>query len=374
MIAQHALDHGAQIGGRRRGRGLRTVRVLQARPVGDHATARDRAAGEQRDGAGAVIGAVGAVDARGAAELGDATTIAVSLQRAPSPRSNSANASSRPPSSCASRPDRAAFVGVGVPAVEGERGDARAVVGAPSAARRRAPPAHRRDRHCRPAVGFMSSPVAACLELQALRQRVRERGIAVPIEIEQPRRGVVVGLRQRDRRPADRRRRRRAAPAAWSGRPPARRSTRSPCGSASSARLSQPDCTPARTGIAAFQHVLAVEMRAVAIGRRRRHGRPRPACRVQPREIRHRRMQAEEAVEHERRMRPVRGQRDRAVQRGIIGIADRRHGGKSIERAAQDHDDQPRIAAVRGAREFRQVRPGGERGAAEQERAPRRRK
>ena len=73
-------------------------------------------------------------------------------------------------------------------------------------------------------------------------------------------------------------------------------------------------------------------------------------------------------------MRPVRGQRDRAVERGIIGIADRRHGGKSIERAAQDHHDQPRVAAIRGAREFRQVRPGGEGGAAEQERAPRRRK
>ena len=35
----------------------------------------------------------------------------------------------------------------------------------------------------------------------------------------------------------------------------------------------------------------------------------------------------------------------RSNQAGIIGVTDRRHGGEPIERAAQDYDDQPRIAA-----------------------------
>src|SRR5205085_9599553 len=46
-------------------------------------------------------------------------------------------------------------------------------------------------------------------------------------------------------------------------------------------------------------------------------------------------------------------------------------GGKAIERAAQDHDDQARIAPIGGAREFRQIGPGRKRGAAEQQRATR---
>src|ERR1700722_16434204 len=55
----------------------------------------------------------------------------------------------------------------------------------------------------------------------------------------------------------------------------------------------------------------------------------------------------------------------------IIGVACRRDGGQPIQLAAQDHDDQPGIAAVGGACEFRQIGPGGDRGAAEQQRAAR---
>ena len=44
---------------------------LEAGPVGDDASALQRAAHEHGDRAGAVVGAVVAVDARGAAELGD---------------------------------------------------------------------------------------------------------------------------------------------------------------------------------------------------------------------------------------------------------------------------------------------------------------
>jgi hypothetical protein len=76
--------------------------------------------------------------------------------------------------------------------------------------------------------------------------------------------------------------------------------------------------------------------------------------------------QREERVQHHRRVRAVGGQRNRTMQAGIIGVADRGDGGQPVERAAQDHHDQPRVAAVGGAGEFRQIRPGGERGAAEQ--------
>ncbi len=65
----------------------------------------------------------------------------------------------------------------------------------------------------------------------------------------------------------------------------------------------------------------------------------------------------------------VRSQRDRTVQAGVIGIAERRHRRQPIERAAQDHHDQPRIAAVGGARKFRHIGPGGKGRAAEQQRA-----
>src|SRR3954470_9204047 len=65
---QHALDHGAQIGGGLEIAGLEEVGGLEAGPVGDDAAALHRAAGEERDRSRAVIGAVGAVDARSAAE------------------------------------------------------------------------------------------------------------------------------------------------------------------------------------------------------------------------------------------------------------------------------------------------------------------
>ena len=70
MIAQHALEHRAQIRGGRKVATFMEAGGLQPRPVGNHPPAFHRAAREQRDGAGAVIGTLGAVDARGAAELG----------------------------------------------------------------------------------------------------------------------------------------------------------------------------------------------------------------------------------------------------------------------------------------------------------------
>src|SRR2546429_3747323 len=51
-----ALEHRAQVGGRGKIAAFVEVGVLQARPVGNYAAALQRAAREQRDGAGAVVG------------------------------------------------------------------------------------------------------------------------------------------------------------------------------------------------------------------------------------------------------------------------------------------------------------------------------
>ena len=58
------------------------------------------------------------------------------------------------------------------------------------------------------------------------------------------------------------------------------------------------------------------------------------------------------------------------MQPDIIGIADRRDGGETIQCAAQDDDDEARIAAAGcGMREFGQIGPGGEGGTGQQESA-----
>src|SRR3954464_11759313 len=106
MIAEQALEHGAQIGGGLEVAFLIELGLLQSRPVGDHAPAPQRAAGEKRDGAGAVIGAVGAVDARGASELGDEATT-VSRQASPILVSIAASAPSSAPRRLASWPEAA---------------------------------------------------------------------------------------------------------------------------------------------------------------------------------------------------------------------------------------------------------------------------
>src|SRR6478736_9380786 len=71
MIPEQALEHGAQIGGRFEVASLMELGLLQSRPVGDDAPAAQCATDEKGNGAGAMVGAVGAVDARGAPELGD---------------------------------------------------------------------------------------------------------------------------------------------------------------------------------------------------------------------------------------------------------------------------------------------------------------
>ena len=83
---------------------------------------------------------------------------------------------------------------------------------------------------------------------------------------------------------------------------------------------------------------------------------------VEPGEIRHRRVEAEEIVELQRGVVAVTAQREFAVQVGVIGIADRADGGEAVERAAQDDDDEARIARARRARPARDAGGGEGRG------------
>ena len=83
--------------------------------------------------------------------------------------------------------------------------------------------------------------------------------------------------------------------------------------------------------------------------------------RVKPGEGLHRWVQAEEAVERQRRMRALALQGELAVQIRIVGIAKRADDGKTIQRAAQDDDDEPRIARAGCARPSRQVGGGEDR-------------
>src|SRR5256885_795050 len=61
---------------------VKEIGGLEPWPIGNHPAALDRAAGEQCDGAGAVIGTVGAVDARGTSEFGSHHDYGVAPARA----------------------------------------------------------------------------------------------------------------------------------------------------------------------------------------------------------------------------------------------------------------------------------------------------
>ena len=143
-------------------------------------------------------------------------------------------------------------------------------------------------------------------------------------------------------------------------------STRPPGSSAASARLSQPVSAAPGFGQAAFEHVLPVEMRALAIGRRDRVHDRRLSRLIEAVQVRHRRVQREKAVERQSRGLAVGGQRFFAAQLGPIGIADRRDDREPIERAAQHNRQKPRVAAL-GAGEARHRGPGEQHARAEQQ-------
>ena len=121
---------------------------------------------------------------------------------------------------------------------------------------------------------------------------------------------------------------------------------------------------------AAFQHILAVEMRALAIGRGAGMDDDRLVGGKHAMQVRHRRIEREEIVELERRRLALERQRIVAAQRDPVRIADRRHGGQPIERAAQHDGQKTRIAAF-GERELRQIGPGEQRAGSQQQFAPR---
>jgi hypothetical protein len=116
----------------------------------------------------------------------------------------------------------------------------------------------------------------------------------------------------------------------------------------------------------AFQHVLAVEMRAFAIGGRGRMHDRRGARLVHAVQVRHRRIERKERIERQRRGLAVEREAPVAAQRHPVRIADRGDRGQAIERAAQHDHQQARIAAL-GARDLRQIGPGEQRAGGEQQ-------
>ena len=97
-----------------------------------------------------------------------------------------------------------------------------------------------------------------------------------------------------------------------------------------------------RRGAAAFQHVLAVEVGAVAIRRRDRMHEQRLPLRMQLAELLQRRVQREAAVHADR---AGRIDRKRSAQRRIRGVRVRHNGVQAVGRATLDHEHE---AAVGG--------------------------
>ena len=111
-------------------------------------------------------------------------------------------------------------------------------------------------------------------------------------------------------------------------------------------------------------------MGALAVGGRDRVHDARLAGRKQPVQVRHRRIEREEAIEPQRRARPVEPQDLVAAQRLVIGIADRSDRGKAIEGAAQ-YDHQEAWVAALGHCDFGQMSPGEQHAGSEQQFAAR---
>ena len=238
-----------------------------------------------------MIGALGAVDARGAAELGGDhhDRIAPALAQSAFEFSERAVEAGQQLRQTA---DRATFIGVGIPAVERQRCDPRAVVISHQfgGAARHQP---HRARIVGARLRLHVVALRGLFELQPLRQRRRQRRIAMIVELDQAHRGIVIGLRQRDRRPADGRRR--PTQHQRRGRTD-REAAHHPLafGQGFQRAVEPAGLHPARTGKAAFEHVLSVEMRAVTIRRRHRMDHRGLLVFIHPREFRHRRMQREE--------------------------------------------------------------------------------
>ena len=240
-------------------------------------------------------------------------TTEVSFQRSPRPFSQGLEGAVEPAQKLREAAGGAALVGVRVPAVEGQRGDARPVVGGHQLGRALGHAAACRREEWRQAGHALAR--RHLVGLEALGQRRLQDRIALRVEIHHPRRQVVRGVGQDLRRPAehrhgpahDQRRRRPDGEAALDGDAvaPGHRAD----GPVEPARLRE-----AGAGLAAFEDILAVEVRALAIGRGGGMDDGGAALLVKSREDRHRRVEGEEAVERDRRMLARERERERAVQ------------------------------------------------------------
>ncbi len=169
------------------------------------------------------------------------------------------------------------------------------------------------------------------------------------VEIEHARREIVGSVRHRLRRPAhDRRgaaqdqRRRRADAQPLSSHALAG-------GEGRDGAVEPAGIGAARALVAAFQQILTIEMRALAVGGRGRMDDRGLLLPVEPRKGLHRRMKREEAVERQRGEAALRGDRNLAAKVAVGGIGNRWDRRQAIERAAQDHHQEPRVARASGA-------------------------
>ncbi len=87
---------------------------------------------------------------------------------------------------------------------------------------------------------------------------------------------------------------------------------------------------------------------------------------VEPMQVRHCRIEREETIERQGWRRAIELEGVVAPQLHPIGVADRRHGGKPVERAAQHDGEETRIAAF-SARDLGHEGPGEQRARAKQQ-------
>ena len=91
--------------------------------------------------------------------------------------------------------------------------------------------------------------------------------------------------------------------------------------------------------------------------------------RVQPR---HGGVQRKERIERQRRLLPGGPEGEVTAEGSIVLVADRRHHGEAVHRAAQDHRDETRLASGRRPGGFGQIGPGDEGTGPGEEHPPRR--
>jgi hypothetical protein len=121
----------------------------------------------------------------------------------------------------------------------------------------------------------------------------------------------------------------------------------------------------------ALEHVLAVEMRAVAVAGGGRMHDDAGLLSHHARKVRHPGIEREEAVERQRRRRPVKPHRELAVQRDVVGIADRADRRETVERAAQHQHDEAGVARAGRRGDLGDHRRAEERATAGEKRASR---